>query len=236
MFDKKKSECFHKRSRPHIALRMILSLHYFVINVEIAAFVTGIVCTLLGPSFPLLGSNICFPLSCPGDVTTDESGRVYVGLEFYGRVQVYDSNGEYLYGFFVDTAGKFRLRVEPDGSLTIAIARGHSILVYDTKGHLLSSQQNAKRAYDEFVNTQPLVHVDTRGRRYLIREFLNPEIVREDASGNISLCIRTPLWLWPLLGPVPCFLILMIVVLSQRLFRWLLADPVPSTCERSEDQ
>ena len=224
MFPSKNFESTKKSGLRRIGRRIICSLATCIIGLGVAAFLLGFACSMLGPSSPRFGSSICLPLSLPEDVGTDESERIYVGLQFYSRIQVYDSNGEFIYGFFAKTdGGRFRMRVERDGSLTIASARTHSIHVYDNTGQLLSSKQNAKETYDQFVSQQPLVNVDSRGRHYLIRgSVMNPEIVREDRNGHISLRIKTPLWFRPFLGPIPCFITTIVVALLQRLSRWLL--------------
>jgi hypothetical protein len=174
------------------------------------AFGVGILCQILGPQNPHVGRTVCLPLGIPEDVVADEKGRIYVVLTFYQRVQVYDPDGTFLFGFFTQTqGGSARLRIDADGRLNVVTTRGKRVHVYDESGNLLSSKEAAdNQLYRQLARDHVRGTGDVHGNRYVIREPLwNPQIVRYDNQGSATLRIATPAVLWMLIGPFPCWLV-----------------------------
>jgi hypothetical protein len=195
---------------------------YAASNVCILAFVAGPATTLLGFFVPHCGSMVCFPLSNPEDVIADEQGRIYVTLGFYSRVQVYDHNGRFLHGFFTDTGGgSFRLQIDSDGLLNVVTARGDRLHVYDECGNLCSSKRIEGDTYTQLSRAHSGGFVDNAGNRYGVKNrLLNPQILRLDRHRNVTLRIRTPIVLWPLIGPIPCWLVVLIIALVGAVLRY----------------
>jgi hypothetical protein len=174
------------------------------------AFLTGLACQLFGDRAPDSIGKVCFPLSQPEDVIVDEQGRIYVALTFYGRVQVYNRDGAFLYGFFAKAwGGPLRLHFDADGRLNVVSKYGH-LHVYDDAGRLLATKDDVEgRLYKQLVHERPRGFRDSNGSSYMIHgAFLNPRVLRRDKHGNITLRIRTPTVMWPLIGPFPCWLML----------------------------
>ncbi len=199
-----------------IGRRLCSRLASFVSTLGILAFLSGFACSVLGPLYPLVGRSLCFPLSSPHCATIDEHGRVYVALGFYSRIQVYDSNGKFLFGFFTETGGgSFRMHFAPDGYLRVATARGRQLHIYDEAGHLMSSQERVKGAYEQALTVN---HYG--GSFVLSNPLLNPEIAYLDASGKVATRIRTPTLFWPLLGPLPCIFTVLALHWLRRLVEY----------------
>jgi hypothetical protein len=145
-------------------------------------------------------------------VVSDKEGRIYVGVGFYNRVQVYDDDGDYLFGFFIDChGGAFVLEVDSDDRLHVFTARGSMHHVYDRRGNLVKTTKDLPRdVYKRHARSRHR-RFDAAGRRYAIRRPLwDPTIERVMPSGRVLLRIRTPFWLFPCIFPVPCFAVCLI--------------------------
>jgi hypothetical protein len=143
---------------------------------------------------------ICFPLGRPRNVVADEQGRIYVALQPYARVQVYNKNGSFLFGFFTRAgAGAFFVRIDPDGRLNVATARSDRLHVYDRNGKLLSTKITNGKIYDQLANKRVNGFVDEAGNRYLVRgPLFSPSVYRLDPHGNVTLRIKNLIVLFPL--------------------------------------
>ena len=88
-----------------LSILMILwGLFYFILNMSVAFF------NAKGSKFPLY-DVVCIQ---------QNNKRVYIGLGFYNRIQVYDLNGNYIYSIKTDTYSKsFDFEVDVFGKITI---------------------------------------------------------------------------------------------------------------------
>ena len=109
--------------------------------------------------FVLFSIALCFPLLCPyplnnikrlkyvefpkGDLhftMIDSQGYIYIGNEIYDRIQKYDKNGSFLFGWFV-TPGVNYFNTAIDSSDNIhLIGTGNKYYKYDVNGILLSHE------------------------------------------------------------------------------------------------
>lgn len=192
--------------------RLVAAVGILINYLCVFSFLSGIACVLLGPTFPHFASNLCFPLSAPQDLATDKKGRIYVALGFYGRIQVYDRDGEFVYGFFTQTGGgPMRLQIDSNDHLRIAASRTDRLHIYDTNGRLLESRHNAKNSFEHLQRPRIVDGADNRVRYVVRNPLLKPEILKLDGKHNVLLRIDTPIWVWPLVCPLPCWLTLLIV-------------------------
>ena len=53
---------------------------------------------------------------------------------------------------------------------------------------------------------------------------LNPQVLRYDKHGDATLRIRTPILLWPLIGPTPCWLVVILIALAGVVARYWKED------------
>jgi len=166
-------------------------------------FVLGLVCQTSKPS------TIEFPLGSLGSIAVDGEGRIYCAAGFYSRIQVYDTNGEFLRGWFVDaTEGMIVVDVEEDGLLHVRTARGSRHFIYDAEGSLLQEPRDTAAVNQYFMDHLDLAGLrrcsDQAGNSYVIRlSFLYPVVVRETPTGERATVVSMPIYLWPLMGPFP---------------------------------
>lgn len=151
--------------------------------------------------------NIEYPLGVLKSIAVDSSGRIYCGIEAYSRIQVYDKNGRYLKGWFIDSSGgSFKIKVDEKDLLHIATARNGIHYIYNVNGELISKQGNRKSYYNEIAtDDQQYRFIDREGNTYKIWGFslLYPRIIKTDSSGIALEIISTPFYKWIFMAPFP---------------------------------
>lgn len=178
--------------------------------------------------FLLLGAVGCFlpwigwplwvesPNSEPHGIVLDSNANIYCGSRFYGRIQKYYPDGRFARGY--DTEGgtgwgrDFGFRINEKDQLCITISgiskdnKGsvHRTKIYDGQGSLLHTEkrESDERDYSHHMRDSA---IDTSGNRYTFKGSLFPRIVKQSKSGQKSIIIGTPIWLWFLQGPYPAF-------------------------------
>jgi len=104
---------------------------------------------------PFIPSSFEWPVLWPEATAVDSSGNSILGLASSGRVQVYDPEGHFLRGWFVDASGgAFKLQVTASDHLEVFTARRAWRLVYNLQGALLEEGTYAPKSYDD-VLTRP---------------------------------------------------------------------------------
>lgn len=145
-----------------------------------------------------------FPLADPQGVIADSNGRVFVGLGFWGSVQVYDSMGRYLHRFRVDGGGGgFRMQLGNGEAIEILPNRRRErVFRYSKDGELLGSERTKQRTCIRCYR-QSVGFTDALGRRYVLRNRVYwPEVERLEKDGQTSLTVRNPWYYAPIAGPV----------------------------------
>ncbi|HKW00089.1 MAG TPA: hypothetical protein VJN96_09700 [Vicinamibacterales bacterium] len=97
-------------------------------------------------------SSFEWPVLRPETMAVDSEGRTIVGLASTGRVQVYDPQGRFVTGWFVEAGGgSFKLQVTSSDQIEVFTARGERRLVYDASGTLVDKGTFAPTAYEAVV-------------------------------------------------------------------------------------
>lgn len=165
-----------------------------------------------GDSLANLGDfkNSEFPLGHLKGIAVDDEGRIFCGSQYYSRVQVYDRNGKFLTGWFVDSSGgAFKLKLDKEGKLHIATVRNGFHYVYNSDGKLLKKLANEKEYYEKIsTEEQQYKFQDNKGDVYKISEasWLYPQIAKTNSHGENETIIRTPFLKWLVMAPFPSFL------------------------------
>ena len=149
-----------------------------------------------------------FPLGEPEGIAVDAAGRVYLGLQFYHRVQVYDAEGRFLRGFFVNSGGGvFRIRINSEGRLDVAATRGNSLTTYELDGTEVAREvdpTHRRHYYSEFGEEMQRRAAAPHGTEYhLVSGLLFPRVDQVELSGDRRTVIRTDAARWFLKGPFP---------------------------------
>lgn len=186
----------------------------------ILLFIVGIV----GWSVPALFSlfnipyppKIELPLGDPENIAIDNFGNIYCGSKFYERIQAYDSKGKFIQGFstgfrrgrgsifsfFVNDNNELHIHVF-DALLTDAGMTDY-LIVYDLKGNLINAEEFPSKEISHSYKTKNKAR-DLSGNLYILKGFLFPRVIKQATNGEESVVICTPIWLWPLQGPLPNF-------------------------------
>lgn len=154
-----------------------------------------------------ISSNTQLPLGDLQSVALDSQGRIYCGLGFYSRIQVYDNQGRFLRGWWVDAGGgMLRFHVAEGDRLEVEAVRRDRVFTFDPNGHLIESNQETETQREVFDRRDQLAAADARGRTFAIRNRLFwPHVVREDQAGQTTV-VSTPWYLWPIMGPFPAWI------------------------------
>lgn len=150
-----------------------------------------------------------FPLGWLGGIAVDGVGRVYLAVQGYSRIQVYNSDGDFIKGWFVDTSGIFDIWIDDHDLLNVVMARTNSHALFDSDGRLLRIKEIAS---SEEFNTLTekaggLQDKDTLGNIYLIEDpkFL-PAVVKITPAGKETVLIKDPIYFQSLCAPQPVLL------------------------------
>lgn len=160
----------------------------------------------------LVPGYVEFPLGYMGSFAVDSNSRIYCGTQFYGRVQIYDAAGRFVSSHYVEVGGgRFQLDVDDDDNLIVVGARNQVRYTYDHEMNLLSQRPDpGGRVFKELEKRRGPRYRDRHGTSYISRDLflLYPHIVKIDRFGESRVVVRTPLYLWPLMGPVLNWLLL----------------------------
>jgi hypothetical protein len=84
--------------------------------------------------------NVELPLSDAKGIVVSSDGRIFVGLQPYSVIQVYDKNGKFIDNWKVDSeGGAFSLDIDEDDLINVFIYRTNLKQSYETNGKLKSS-------------------------------------------------------------------------------------------------
>lgn len=146
-------------------------------------------------------SKFEFPLSVVNGIAVDKEGRIYFGLGFYSRIQVYDQKGKFLKSWYIDASqGGFVIDISKEDYLLVETYRNNKKYHYTVDGRLLKAETieevdigRNNQIYDRF------------GNEYQIkRDIIGPNVIKK--SGNsVKFTIRTPWYLWFMQFPFPSF-------------------------------
>ena len=150
------------------------------------------------------------PLGDLEGIAVDSEGNIYCGAQFYSRIQVYDAEGKFLYGRFIDSnGGAFRIRINEDDRLEVATLRNHKLYLFDKNGNLVHEWSGVGHHYfHDFGRAGETRYYDERENvNYLRRGSLfYAYIVKRDSSGQERVIVRTPLHKWLFQGPLPAWM------------------------------
>jgi hypothetical protein len=133
---------------------------------------------------PWITEKTEIPLTMVGDYTMDKEGRLYCSLNFYCRIQQYDSSGNFLRGWFINSGGgRICMNTDDKGQLLIANIKFHNLLTFDSEGKMIKEEKLEGNEYEKWH--------------------------RKDEKSETLLKMlesKIPLYIWFLFGP-QCWLI-----------------------------
>lgn len=191
---------------------VIRIIAYLFLVVGFIGFISGFVTSAFGVAFNNLDS-FEFPLGDQSGIAVDSEGNIYCGLRFYSRIQVYDAEGNFIYGKFIDSAGgAFRIRMNKDDQLEVATARNDKFYIFARDGSLVKELSDVGYYFQDFGNTNENGFHDKKHNVTYFRRpaLLSPYIGKKDSSGDERVIIKTPFHKWLFKGPLPAWFFIMI--------------------------
>jgi hypothetical protein len=191
----------------------------FLYVIWVSIFLFGLLCwfgsIFLHVSMP--SPKCLFPLSVPEQIVVNSKGDIYCVSRFYNRLQVFNSKGEFLRGWFINLpAGKFDISVDTKGDIYLFAKNNRKGYKYSNNGKHLEEISNPYSAgspnLSQFTKTE-----NSFGEVYSIQnQFLFPEIIKTSSSGHKTLLYRQPFGLWLVTMPIPGFILFMILLLLEK--------------------
>ncbi len=186
----------------------------------VIGFSSGSILNLWGDelSSPLRGVDL--PLTEVADAKVDSQGRVYVALMFYCRIQVYDRDGNFLFGVHIPTGGgDFQIAIDGSDQIKIAPRRERRILTMTRDGQILDSIDDPDTVQFQQLDNQSEGYVHPRtGDRVEVRGFPICTVVKS-SRGHPDVRISTSVLLYPIAGPLPAWLLIWGIPLGLHLRR-----------------
>ncbi len=198
--------------------------HLFLVIGGIGFF-AGFIAMGFGVAFENLDS-FELPLGDLEGITVDSEGNIYCGLQFYSRIQVYNAEGKFVYGKFIDSAGgAFRIRINQDDQLEVATARNDKLYIFARDGFLVRELSDVGHYFHDFGKTSERRFHDKRQNVIYFKKptLLGPYIVKRESSGEKKVIIKTPFHKWLFKGPLPAWLFMMIGAL---MFMFIKKNPL----------
>jgi len=141
-------------------------------------------------------------------IAVSEAGKVYCGVHFYSRIQVYDTKGKYLYTLSVNgLGGDFRLKIDDEDNLMVATTRNRMIYTFDDNGDLIGQREDDK-GFDAFGEKEENISVTNDGTTYKITNplLMHPRVTKTGSEGRTHTIISTGFSEWIRMGPFPAWL------------------------------
>ena len=206
----KKDESYSSRKHVSIGFEVVNILITALGIIGFGGFLAGGVCAFITISGePRVSSWARFPLGGLETIAVDSHGNLYCGINFYSRIQVYSSEGEFIRGWFLDAGGGvFRIKIDDEDRLHAGTARGDYYYIFSTEGELLSAREMSPKEEERiFGKTYYSPVSDRNGNIYGIKKsLLLPGVIKTDARGQESTVVSDPFILWFIKGPFPAWL------------------------------
>ena len=156
------------------------------------------------------------PNSEPHGIVLDNSGNIFCGSKFYGRIQKYYPDGRFARGFGTEggteRGSDFGFHINEENQLCITVSgiskdnKGsvHRLRAYDQQGKLVCTEKYESNKRDYWHDMSNYA-TDSVGNLYTFKGFLFPRIIKQTPAGTRTIIISTPIWLWFLQAPFPAF-------------------------------
>lgn len=142
----------------------------------------GIIATMAISSH-LIFTDSELPNSGIDGIVVDSSGNIFLGLAGYGKMQVYDKEGNFVRHWPIKSeGGTFKLSLDPENYIEVITARGDKVLTYDEYGKLIL-ETGYLCDYSTYDKMYPATSFRTKnGDLYEVNGIVYPTIIK---NGNI---------------------------------------------------
>jgi len=166
----------------------------------------------LRKTFSMFFSKARFPLAdIGGGLAVDNQERLYCISSEYSRLQVFDTEGRFLRGWFVNTRpSDYRLLVDKDDNVIVAKrTRRNQKTFYSYKGELLRKVK-ISNIDKEFDQDRPTEVKDQYGNIYKLTS--PTKVIKRYAQGEETVLLKDTFSLWLLRPGVAFFSFLILIV------------------------
>jgi hypothetical protein len=157
----------------------------------------------------ILPETLEMPLGYAEGVIKAKTGLIYVGLQSYSRVQVYDSSGKFIKGKFIDGGGGlFRIKLDENGLVNVYNNRKQKHFAFDKEARIIVEDQYTGNVDDYVNDKQANLFIENDSSVYYVSlGLIYPEVIHKNASGKQHTIISQPLYIWIFGWPLPALLI-----------------------------
>lgn len=165
----------------------------------------------------IIPEDLKFPLSRISGFDIDDNGRIYIAIQDYSRIQIYEQDGNFLSGFFVPSGGGvFHFWIKDD-HINVVTSRTNKHLVFDFRGKLLRDEDiSSIGSYKELSKYAAGIkekYVDNYKYKISNQRWF-PHVTKVTPEGEESVVLADPLYVCVfhkngfLFVAVLCFMIL----------------------------
>jgi len=151
-------------------------------------------------------------------IVVDEQNNIYLGVQYFGRIQMYDAQGCFQKGWFIESdGGLFRLKTNDQGQLEVATARTNLHYTFDQNGNIISVTENSE-SFDNFTEINEYEVRSKDGTIYTITfPMIWPQIIKTTIEGQSSTIISIKPYSWFFIGTVPALFCGVLAILLSSL-------------------
>ena len=188
-------------------MTMLLSVSLLLIGVGLLGFGSQVSKVMMQSTRRFLFSEkVQFPLTNLKGITIDSIGHIYLAIQAYGRIQIYNSEGNFIKGWFVDTeGGGLGIWIEDDDLLHVCTRVTGIHDIFDPNGQLLerrditSPDENVRL----FEKAAGLKEQDTFGNTYIIKSpKWSPHVIKTTPTGHQIVLVKGRYYFWLIRSPL----------------------------------
>ena len=144
-----------------------------------------------------------FPLAGLAGIDVSGEGYLFTASKIYSRIQVYNQDGDFVRGWFLDDTGGglLKIRINDKNEIIVVTARGNNIYIFDENGSLLQSSKYDDSGYwNSFVQKGKHSFDEKRECRYDVEGWVLPRIIQTGPEGEKKIG-KNAVYLFPFQGP-----------------------------------
>lgn len=151
-----------------------------------------------------------YPLGSIHSIDVDDSGNIYCANSYYGSVQVYDNNGQFLYTLRIYAGnGGFRIKVI-NNKLFVATVRNQKLYTF-LSGKLIDEKTDTDKYFTFLAESKKQIY-DSQGNKYKISplQFIYPKITMQKLNSEKVTIINSSCLEWLFMAPLPAMLFIIL--------------------------
>ena len=151
--------------------------------------------------FSWLPQSIELPLAGIDGIDVNREGYLFVLSGRYGRIQVYDPEGNFVRGWFFHAGKYMKIRINDENQIEVAAEYPNKIDVLDENGKLLRTTKfEDTDFFDSFTQKGKHLFDKSTRRGYDVRGRVLPQIVQTGPDGQRKIG-KNAFYLFPFQGP-----------------------------------